>query len=189
MSNNLQDHMANLPPGPVEDTKTLEVLLAKEWHGLDGSSAGGMYASKIAGRCEQLQWNPPYVTFIVERHGGTVNGSTRGELQHWSVDVSARSAVIVKSGRRQLYPMSKRFDAAAAAKELVEAIASHRESASLKWYPDGRVKVNAREVVPIGVKQTTTERRARLRGELDAGLARCGWVSVSPFTYQQSPSP
>ena len=49
-----------------------------------------MWASKL-GRMEKVEWQPPYLTFSIERHGATVKGSTRAELQNWQVDTSHRS--------------------------------------------------------------------------------------------------
>lgn len=65
-----------------------------------------MEAYKLLGRMEQVRWEPPVLSFIVERHGETVNGSTRAELQHWEVAVENRTARIVKTGQRQLKPMA-----------------------------------------------------------------------------------
>jgi hypothetical protein len=53
-------------------------------------------------RAEDVAWTPPFLTFTLERHGGTVNGSSRAELHHWEVNIETGVATIVKVGRRQL---------------------------------------------------------------------------------------
>ena len=190
MSNELQNHLTSLPPGLVEDTGALVRLLAEEWKSLQGSEAGGMQADKLFGRCEKLTWQPPFLTFVIERHGGTVNGSTRGELQHWKIDVFSRAAVIVKSGHRQLYQMGSRFDVKGPAREIADAVINQKDSPSLKWYPDGRVHVIAKTLLPEGAFNRTDQgRRKKLKAELELLLAPHGWVFVDKFIFKRSDNP
>ena len=104
----LNRHCAALPLGPIADVPTLERLLAAAWNALTGSE-GGMEGYKLLDRMEAVVWNPPLLSFLVERHGGTVQGSTRAELQHWHVDVGRKTASLGKIGWRQLRPAAKRF--------------------------------------------------------------------------------
>ncbi len=147
-----------------------------------------MQAHKIRGRTEDLAWNPPQLTFKIERHGGTVNGSTRAEMQHWCVDVAAHTAEIVSTGRRQLRAMAKRVNVKGPAAEIAEAILKGQESASLKRYPDGRVKVLISALIPHGddFKQTVAGRRKRFRAALEALIQPQGWSEVSTNTYSDS---
>jgi hypothetical protein len=94
----LRDFLEVLPAGPVENSTLLENLLADAWQGLSGGREAGMEGYKILHRAESMCWNPPCLTFTIERHGGTVMGSTRAGLQDWSVNVSARTAE--RSSRR-----------------------------------------------------------------------------------------
>jgi hypothetical protein len=57
------------------DKLEIEVLLASCWHQLSVSDDGGMEGHKLRRRTEKLAWNQPYLTFRIERHGATVNGS------------------------------------------------------------------------------------------------------------------
>jgi hypothetical protein len=66
-------------------------FLAAAWEQLNGFDAEGMAAEKLD-RIEQVEWNPPRLTFVIERHGGTVMGSTRAELHGWSIDIDRGTA-------------------------------------------------------------------------------------------------
>src|SRR4051812_47015376 len=99
---NLKKHLAKFTPGRISETEEIESLLAPCWDDLDGSDEGGMDGDKLLGRMEKVVWSPPVLTFVIERHGGTVNGSTRAELQHWTVDLDAGTAEIAESKTRQL---------------------------------------------------------------------------------------
>ena len=61
-------------------------------------------------RMEKAEWQPPILSFVVERHGGTALGSTRADLQHWTVNVETKEANCHIAGHRQLEPMQPRMD-------------------------------------------------------------------------------
>lgn len=187
MDASLKDFLMSQPPGSDLDREQIEFLLAQTWPSLRGSRAGGMQPHKIRGRTEALCWNPPLLTFEIERHGGTVNGSTRAEMQQWCVDVAAHTAEIISTRRRQLHAMAKRVNAKQPAAIIAEAILKSQESASLKRYPDGRVKVLISALFPHGTdfKQTVAGRRKRFRAALEALIQPHGWSEVSTNTYQQ----
>jgi hypothetical protein len=96
----LRAHLATIQPGELVDTTDLEPLLAGSWDEFTGDY-GGMEGYKLLGRIEDVMWQPPKLAFTIERHGGTVMGSTRAELQHWEVNVEQKTAVIVKCGQDQ----------------------------------------------------------------------------------------
>ena len=104
----LQELLAALPPGPIPEDIKLDKALAACWDGFRGSDDGGMKDDKLLGRMENVQWQPPILTFTIERHGGTVNGSTRAELQHWELNLDDQTACIVNEGHRQLQTMAPR---------------------------------------------------------------------------------
>jgi hypothetical protein len=83
----LRAHLSTLPSGAVQDISKLEKLLVDVWDMLPGSSAQGMRSYKLSGRMENPAWQPPCLTFQIERHGGTVMGSTRAELHTCHVDI------------------------------------------------------------------------------------------------------
>jgi hypothetical protein len=187
MKSPLKKFLSKLPPGPVHDTTALEELLKQEWESIDGSDFGGLEAYKLTGRLEEVQWQPPRLTFFIERHGATVFGSTRAELQHWQVDISTWTARIASAGRRQLYPTAKRLDVREPAKHIADAIFNNLESPSLERYPDGRVKVLIGTIIPAhGYQQTVTGRRRRFREFLGKLLAERGWFPVANNTYMQN---
>src|SRR5947208_12462125 len=57
---------------PVTDA--LVRLLQGCWHNLQGSGETRMAAWKLE-RIEQVRWDPPVLSFVVERHGAAVLGS------------------------------------------------------------------------------------------------------------------
>jgi hypothetical protein len=182
----LREFLAALPAGPISETRQLEYLLAESWSSLHGARRAGMDGYKIVGRAESMCWNPPSLTFTIERHGGTVMGSTRAELQDWCIDVSSATAEIVKTRRRQIRSTAKRVVVAGLAEQIAEAILSGREHEALKRYPDGRVRVLISTVIPDdGFKQTISGRRKRFRKTLETKLAEHGWESVSMNSYKR----
>src|SRR5262250_2809176 len=84
----LRGFLGSQPPGrlPPAASETVRGLLMTGWDELRGSGDEHTYAEKLY-RAEDLTWDPPILRFILERHGGTVRGSTRAELHRWEVDV------------------------------------------------------------------------------------------------------
>ncbi len=95
----LRVHLKNLDSGPVQETTQLERLLAKVWDDLDGDQ-GGMTGHKLIRRMEHVEWHPPLLTFEIERHGGTVIGSTRADLKRWTVNFDRQKATCERTGHR-----------------------------------------------------------------------------------------
>jgi len=148
-----------------------------------------MKSEKLSGRTERMAWQPPMLTFTIERHGGTVNGSSRAELQHWQVDTAAWTAEIITSGHRQLRPAAKRLDVQPLAEAVANAILNDEDSPVLKKLPDGRIKVLISSVIPDNsFQQTTTSRRKRFRKALETLLSGSGWIPAGVNTYQRQDS-
>lgn len=190
MIDQLDSYLAMLPPGPIADTAELERLLAPCWHEFAGGDDGGMEGRKLLRRMERVMWNPPLLTFIVERHGGTVLGSTRATLQEWTVDLKKRTASLVEIRHRQVRPQQARLDVEALAEEIVALIVSRKEDDRLRWYKDGRVRVLIGKVLPEGsaVKQTLAGRRKRFRAALKERLEWCPWKEVGLHVYKRLPT-
>ena len=75
-------------------------------------------------------------------------GSTRGELQEWTVNVKEGAASCMESGFRQLEPMAKALKVAPVVKKLVQLIEEGNEGHRLKWSGDGqRVTVSLRKAI------------------------------------------
>jgi hypothetical protein len=109
-----------------------------------------MHAGKLA-RMEAVRWEPPILSFTIERHGAMALGSTRAELQHWRVDFDLIRASCVKDrGYRQLLPRAERVKAEPVATEIAEAINAGRADERLSWGRDGTVRVVLTKVFPYG---------------------------------------
>ena len=177
-----------LAPGPVDDgSGEIKVLLAKAWDEFIGGNQTKMATCKVS-RAEKLCWNPPILSFQMERHGATVMGSTRAEIQRWEVNLETLEASCDTVGRRQLVPMDKRLDTAKLAAEIASLVTSNREDERLKWLSTDKVRVKISEVIPETYVETTISRRKRFRKQLAAELAKQGWEPVLhtiPNTYQR----
>ena len=161
---NLKQFLVAVPTGPISDKANLEELLAACWDQFNPDN-GGMAGYKLRGRMESVVWNPPKLTFRIERHGGTVHGSSRAELQHWTVDLETKTATLEKVGHRQLSPMQRRLDVEPLAEQVASLVAGGQEHDWLKWYSAKRVHVVIGRILPEGsaVKRTLERRRKRLR--------------------------
>jgi len=136
---------------------------------------------------EDVAWNPPLLTFTVERHGGTLQGSTRAELQRWTVDVGQGKTTCESGGYRQLYGRQAPFDIEALAEDIVTLIVTRQPDDRLRWCADEKVLVLMGMVLPnqSAVKQTLTGRRKRLRAALKEHLAGKGWAEVKPNLWKR----
>jgi hypothetical protein len=186
----LRKYLGGQKPGPLKMTSDVEHLLAEVWGDL-GSDDGGMAGSKLIGRMEQVEWQPPILSFRIERHGGAVLGSTRAEMQHWSVDLDSRMATFERTGHRQLSPTASRVDIARTAAEIVELIVGGVIDDRLRWLGDGRVRVLMGNIFPqgSGFKQTVQGRRKRLSEALIEVLAPRGWTHLGRNTFRQTCPP
>ncbi|MEK6259019.1 MAG: hypothetical protein AABP62_10430 [Planctomycetota bacterium] len=175
----LQELLAVMPTGPVPEDINVNHALAECWERLKGNAEGGMEAYKLLGRMENVQWNSPVLTFTIERHGGTVNGSTRAELQHWEVNLDEQTACIVKEGHRQLEPMAPRMSIKAIAEEVGVLILGGKMDERIRRQEDGCVKIVMSKLFPSdsGFKRTVKSRRQRLAQYVGDQLAKQGWVA------------
>ncbi len=178
--NALADFLASVPPGKIAEIHEIELALADCWEELSGSEREGMEGYKLRRRMEKVVWNPPRLEFCIERHGRTVMGSTRADIQHWVVDLAARTATIVKQTHRQIRPMGTRVQVKPIAEEFTRLIITRQENESLKWYPDGSVRVQIGSLFPNrnSPKQTVAGRRQRFWAELSTRLMEEGWVMI-----------
>lgn len=153
----LARYVKNLEPGPVEETTQLELLLAEVWDDLGGDE-GGMSDRKLGGRIKRVEWNSPVLSFVIERHGGTVLGSKRAELQQWSVDLDLQTATCERTGQRQLSPMAKRVDVGFIADMTADRIVSGKPDNRLSWLGDGCVRVEVRKIFPAHSRNSRPSR-------------------------------
>jgi len=130
-------------------------------------------------------WNPPQLAFLIERHGGTVMGSSRAEMQHWVVDVDQKMATLEKGGYRQIRPMARRISIAPIVEEIATMIINHQRDDRLNWEGDDRVQVVTGRIFPKGsaVKMTLEYRRKRFRAALRERLEQEGWDEAGRNIY------
>jgi len=177
----LRKLLADIGPGAVPSNvrSQLERLLAECWDSFGGDE-GGMEGYKLLGRMEKPEWNAPNLTFTIARHGGTVMGSTRAELQEWTVNLDALTASTEPYSKRyrQLSPRAKTWKAEPVAEEIAQLIINRKEDPEkIKWLKNGGVTVLTTKVIPdaSGPQQTYDGRRRRLNRELGKLLSPLGW--------------
>lgn len=175
----LKTFMNNVPIGPVKEPERLGKLLAKCWEELARSDHEAMAGFKLKGRMESVHWDPPNLTFEIERHGPTCVGSTYANVHRWRVDLSGTSAAIIGCWRRQVRRPEPEFDTVKPAAKLALAIRTHRNSRWLQWNPDGSVKVLIKKIIPQHTAKLTIETRTRrFKTQLANLLAEHGWEMV-----------
>lgn len=178
----LRQILTTVAPGPVSNTDFDRVVNALRWcwDSLSGAREAAMAEHKID-RAEDLRWAPPVLTFEIERHGGTVLGSTRAEIQRWDIDIEAGTATFDDTGYRQIRPTSKRWYPKDDAVKISAAILEDRSEPFLAWRSDrSAVRVLTREVLPDpgGPKETRAGRTRRLYAALAEHLEPHGWHRV-----------
>ena len=92
----LKRYVRQLPRGPVLEAVVVETLLVKCWDLLEISDDSSMAAYKLDGRTEGLSWNPPFLTFDIERHGGVDMGGKDAVIYSYEVNVEEGTAVGVE---------------------------------------------------------------------------------------------
>ncbi len=182
----LLEYLNSISPGPIADTATLEDLLANCWDQFLGSDEEGMAGYKLHQRMQDVEWKPPRLCFLIERHGATVLGSSRAERHEWILDIRAKTATYTRTGYKQIRPSDARLDIRPLAEEIVSLILNHSEEDRLKWCDDGSVRVRIGKIIPgDGVPRQTLEgRRKRFREEVDKRLGDAGWDRLGPNHYR-----
>lgn len=182
---NLFEYLESMPPGPIAETADLEMLLAECWDDIPGANQQGMSGDKLPGRMEDVVWNPPVLAFVIERHGATVNGSTKAERQKWVLDIVARTASWENVGYRPVRRRQSNLDLRPVAEEIAQLILARKPDQRLKWNENGSVRVLIGEILPEGsaVAQTLAGRRMRFRKKLDQLLLSEGWQKIRPNIY------
>lgn len=172
----------------------LIAMVAESWDGfaLQGYDDGGMTANKLYRVCD-LSWDPPHLSFRIERHGGAVAGNSKiGEIQAWSLDLDKNTKSWSPGGYRLLRPREPRVDAGSLAKEICEKIVSRHPHRALKYLPAGEVKVSTPQIPGLGrtganglplAKQTVGGRRRRFMRKLEELLSAQGWKKVRPGVF------
>lgn len=169
------------PAGRIEDTAEAKRLLKACWEQIEGSDSEAMVAYKLD-RMEDPSWEPPILSFTIERHGGTAMGSSRAELQAWTIDLANARACGDKSGRyRQLHPRQPGLKVGPLADELVSKNLARAEDSRLKWLAQDSVRIEIGRVIPASSasQQTLAGRRRRLKNALRERLETRGWREMT----------
>lgn len=176
----LKQFLFNLPAGQVSQDKQSELikLLTDCWHIFAGNDNTSMFAYKLK-RIEEPHWEPPILSFRIERHGGLTMGSTRAEMQTWRIDIidiNNVNAVYDKIEYRQLKKRSTTFDVKPVAEELAKLIIDKGPDERLQWSTKtGGVQVLIGKVLSSSSKQTLDGRRKRLLKAMEEHLLPLGW--------------
>lgn len=175
---NLKQFLSQLPAGkvPEDQEKELITLLKHCWETLNPEGFEDLFTYKLD-RIEDPHWEPPIITFRIERHGGTAMGSTRAEMQYWVINMDNLELDCRENGHRQLYRRQPKVNVDSIADELALFIVNRRSHKWLKWSAAGRVSVMSGEVFPdgSGFKETVSGRRKRLIMALEKRLNPVGW--------------
>jgi hypothetical protein len=125
-------------------------------------------------RPEDLSWNPPFLSFTIERHGAAMLGSSRAELHKWTVDLDKETAGCAQGRYRQLRAIAPRLNVKPIAARVRDAV-QQGPAASCALVKDGIVVWNGNNQLSIkhgalipggGYEQTVAGRRRRFRNEL-----------------------
>jgi hypothetical protein len=180
----LKSFLERQPPGPIAEMSTIVKLLTDVWKQFDGGDSMSMQAYKLK-RIEEPFWDPPHLTFWIERHGETVLGSTNATVHRWCLDLDDLKASIVTEKRRRVRAVDKRLDVKAIAAKVAEAIIAGRTDERFAMLSDGKLKIEIGRIIPETVAKTTAGRRRKFRKELTALLKGHGWLEVRHNVYSR----
>ena len=171
--------LADCPKGvlPEAAQRKLEVLLSRCWDDLAGSSAERMEGYKLheaKRHTEQMVWDPPFLRFQIDRHGGTVLGSSRGGIHSWEVNLDAQTAAIVGRGARQLRPRAAPLDVQALAATIAARVTAGQADSRIVRRGN-TVRILTSQIASGDNEQTTDGRRRRFRRALEQLLQAQGW--------------
>lgn len=182
----LKLYLKDVPSGKLADAVHVERLLATAWDDVEvQTSDANLDGYKLVGRTEGLSWQPPFLTFDIERHGATVNGSTYAHVYSWQVDVEHGTARMAECPRRRTVgDRAKTVKVQPIAEEIAGLILRHEPDARLIWKAAQLVRLNIGGIIPATNQQTTSARRRRFKTALESELAPHGWkrTGVNTFT-------
>jgi hypothetical protein len=173
---------------PAETRVLVLKMLGACWTEFAGSTESKMAYWKAVREegADDLVWDPPILSFTVERHGAMVLGSSRAEKQEWRFDLEHKTAQHCTAGFRQMRPSAPRLNVKPVAARVCEAVRQGPNANSdlvsqgiIVWKGD-HVLVRHGELIPNnGYHQMTISgRRKRFRTELKSLMAALGWELV-----------
>lgn len=175
----LRDYLSTVPAGKLGGTKELRqqvmVRLCAAWSNIKYSDVQNTSADKLW-RAEKMEWKPPLLSFVLERHGATVNGSTRAALHFWEVNLETSSARIAKESYRQLEQADERLDCKKLATQIATLIQDGIDCKYLIWSEGKKtVTLKMESVIPTTYERTTIGRRKRFRPIMNQLMTDIGW--------------
>ena len=198
--NTLLNELNNNSDGKLEDDKEVKIvrLLSDCWHEFEGADDTSMTPEKLW-YAEDLSWNPPVLSFAIERHGAIVLGSKRADIHKWTINLDRRTAHCERGSYRQLYPNAKRLNVKPIVSQVIEAMqlgpASDCDLVKreiLVWNGGNELSVKHGKLIPGGgYPQTVAGRRKRFRKELEARAKTMGWHLLSVqrwMTFARDPT-
>lgn len=174
----LRSMLVDRQPGPVDaelEDQIMQILSA-DWDGISGATAAAMNSGKLDRR-EDMSWDPPNLSFRIERHGGMAFGSTRAELQRWTANLDTGEVRCSADGYRQLRERAAVFKHDQVASELLSSVAMGRGGEGINFLSPSRVEVTLKAFLPPGAKETMNGRRRRLKQAIIQQAKRIGWSS------------
>lgn len=165
------------------DTSRVQGFLAEHWDQLDKYVEGGMRGVKVVGRTEQMEWQPPVLSFKIERHPGKALGSSRDKLQHWRLDTANCVATFNGDSYRQKRPKNRMPDVESIAREMTPLILERREDDRLHWTHKGKVEILSDRILEgqYVPKETLEGWRKRLRKAVLRLIEPQGWVTKGAY--------
>lgn len=176
----LRKYLDGSAPRNLSGWDELPDLLASCWDIWMTADTHGMTPEKL-GRMEQVTWNPPKLSFDIERHGGIGKGSINAEIQTWSIIVGTTlTASCNLSGKRLKRKGQQKLKVEPLVVNVVHLIEGRMNDERLHWLSDSRVQVLIGKIIPEGSpSQTNAGRRKRFSKCLEHALKQCDWIKVS----------
>lgn len=173
--NRVTEHLGPDATGPVSEEHVwfIRSILESEWETFTGDNEG-LTEMKLH-RAEAYIWEPPCVKFTIERHGAMQFGSSRAELQEWTINLDTKWKECRTTGYRQISKRQPPWDADPVAEEIAAIILAGDSDDRIEWESPTKAKIFTREFVPSGSQQTTQYRKKRFYEELDGRLMSHGW--------------
>lgn len=121
-------------------------------------------------------------------------GSSRAEIQDWTVHMDRMVAESVVVGRRQLRRMARKLDVKPLVMEVASLVAQGKEDPRLKWIDGVTVQIRIGKILPddSANARTLLGRRRRFAEGLRAKLMEMKWelvLKTAPHTYRSSRPP
>ena len=180
----MHDFFAIQQPGPL-DKKPVAAVIEPIWHSLPGSAETRMSAYKLA-RMYDVQWDPPRLYFKMVRHGGMQYGSTRGEVQRWTVNVEAEWVSVEPIGYSQVIERDSPLKTGPIAGEIVAAVLAATPDPGYQWKPDGTLQISVGKSIPKGSPKRTIETRQKwLSGDVRKRLEAAGYKWLRANQYER----